>query len=338
MTSRERVRRAIEFDGPDRIPFHTFVFPGAWKRHGQALADLLNEFPDDFGNRDYRVPVDSERAQGMEEYRDDWGTLWVRRRDYTSGEVKEPAIPDWAVWRDYRFPGEAGPQHFAAVAAQASDPARDYFLLGGGGSLFQHMQHLRGPANLFVDLAQDRREVHELADRLVERMNRENARYIEAGVEALTFSDDWGAQSALLISPEMWRRFFKPRYRSLFAVARNAGRHVWFHTDGWIWEIMDDLIEIGVTILNPQHEVMGTARVGERIGGRVCVRSDLCRQRILPRGTPAEVRAHVREVIHAFGRFNGGLILHGEIGPDVPLENIRAMYEAYRELGQYPVS
>jgi len=182
MTSRERARRAIEFDGPDRVPFHTFVFPGAWKRHGQALADLLNEFPDDFGNRDYRVPVDSESAQGIEEYRDDWGTLWVRRRDYTSGEVKEPAIPDWAGWRDYQFPGEAGPQHFAAVAAEASDPARDYFLLGGGGSLFQHMQHLRGPANLFVDLAQDRREVHELADRLVERMNRDNARYIEAGV------------------------------------------------------------------------------------------------------------------------------------------------------------
>jgi len=59
MTSRERVSRAVEFAGPDRVPFHTWAFPGAWRRHGQALADLLNGFPDDFGGRSYRVPEEA---------------------------------------------------------------------------------------------------------------------------------------------------------------------------------------------------------------------------------------------------------------------------------------
>lgn len=337
MTSRERVWRAAEFRGPDRIPFNTYAgFPGAWKRHGQALADLLNEFPDDLGGRNYTVPEIADQGE-LVEFRDGWGTLWVRRWDYTSGEVKQPAIPDWKVWRDYRFPPEATREHFAAVAARATDPDTDYFVLGGGGSLFQHMLHLRGPENLYVDLAEDRPEVHELADRLVARYNRENEQYIEAGVDALAFGDDWGSQRALLISPRMWRRFYKPRYRMLFAVARQRNRHVWFHTDGWTWDILEDLIEAGVTILNPQHHLMGTARVGELIGGKVCVRSDLDRQYILPHGTPDDVRGHVEETIRAFGNFNGGLILHGEIGPDVPLENLQAMYEAFREYGQYPL-
>lgn len=338
MTGRERVRRAAEFDGPDRIPFHTYVFPGALERHGEALVELLSEFPDDFGNRDVHLPEPSAGEGDFVESQDGWGGVMVRRKDYTGGPVKTPAIPDWDCWPDYQFPPEPTEEHFETVAAEARDPKRECFLLSEPSSLFQFMQHLRGPANLCIDLAEDRPEVHELADRLVARWNRQNARYVEAGVDAVFFADDWGTQRALMISPEMWRRFFKPRYRNMFAVARDAGRHAWFHTDGWTWEILDDLIEVGVTILNPQHHLMGTARVGAHIGGRVCVRSDLCRQRILPRGTPEEVRAHVQEVIRAFGNFNGGLILYGEVGPDLPMENIRAMYEAFRDFGAYPLS
>jgi len=83
---------------------------------------------------------------------------------------------------------------------------------------------------------------------------------------------------------------------------------------------------------------MGTQRVGAIAGGRVCIRTDIDRQWVIPHGTPEEVVEAVKEAIAAFGRFNGGVILHGEVGPEVPLENVEALYSAFYEYGRYPLT
>ncbi|MBC8233122.1 hypothetical protein H8E77_26550 [bacterium] len=342
MTPRERILAAIEFTGPDRCPIHHYIFPGAIWRHGQALLDIAEKYPDDFGNANIQAntrPLEAgQDTQDIIEWRDGWGTVWRRLRSYTSGEVLRPAIPDWDAWRNYEFPPHPGDDHYENFAAQVKQRHPQEFVMGSGGGFFQHMQHLRGPSNYFEDLAEDNEGVHELADRMVEYNLYSIHRYIKAGVDCISFGDDWGAQDRLLIHPDMWRCFFKPRYARMFAAARDAGVHVWFHTDGWILEIIDDLIEIGVTVLNPQHACMGTQRVGEIAGGRVCIRTDIDRQWVIPYGTPEEVVAAVKEAIAAFGCFNGGVLLHGEIGPDVPLENIEALYSAFYEYGRYPLT
>ncbi|MGQ9729648.1 MAG: uroporphyrinogen decarboxylase family protein [Candidatus Zipacnadales bacterium] len=343
MTPRQRILAAIEFTGPDRCPIHHYVFPGALWRHGQKLVELAERYPDDFGNENIRAnlrpPLEAdESAVDVIEWQDSWGTVWRRLKGYTSGEVLHPAIPNWEAWRTYRFPPHPPESHYEDFAAQVKQRHPDEFVKVSGGGFFQHMQHLRGPANYFVDLAEDNDGVHELADRMVEYNLYSIKRYVQAGVDCITFGDDWGAQDRLLIHPDEWRRFFKPRYARMFEVAREAGVHVWFHTDGWILEIIEDLIEIGVTILNPQHACMGTQRVGEICGGRICIRTDIDRQWVLPFGTPEEVVTAVKEAIEAFGRFNGGVLLHGEIGPEVPLENIEALYEAFYEYGRYPLT
>jgi len=343
MTSRERILAAIEFAGPDRCPIHHYIFPGAIWRHGQALLDLAERYPDDFGNAHVKAnaippPEKGQAAQEVVEWQDAWGTVWRRLRGYTSGEVFRPAIPDWDAWRTYQFPPQPDDRYFENLAAQVRERHPEEFMMAGGGGFFQHMQHLRGPANFLADLAEDHEGAHELADRLVEYNCYSIERSVRAGVDCMVFGDDWGAQDRLLIHPEMWRRFFKPRYARMFAVARDAGVHVWFHTDGWILEIIDDLIEIGVTVLNPQHPCMGTQRVGAIAGGRVCIRTDIDRQWVIPHGTPEEVVEAVKEAIAAFGRFNGGVILHGEVGPEVPLENVEALYSAFYEYGRYPLT
>ena len=160
--------------------------------------------------------------------------------------------------------------------------------------------------------------------------------YVKTDVDCVRFGDDWGAQDRMLVHPDMWRRFFKPRYKRMFDVIKEAGKFVWFHTDGWIWEIIDDLIEIGVDVLNPQHGCMGDERVAARVGGRVCIRTDIDRQYLIPWGTPDEIRAYVKKVLKLVGGYNGGIILHGEVGPDVPLENVQALYSAYYDYGRYP--
>lgn len=334
------MRRAIEFDGPDRAPAHHYVFPGAYWRHGQALVDLLSEYPDDFDNINISVPEPEPAGASMEivEYRDSWGTLWRRMKGYTSGAFVEAAIPTWDNWGDYDFPPLPGPSHYEEFKRSVDEKHPQWYVYCGGGSLFQMIQHLRGPVEVLIDLAEDRREIHELVDRLVDYHIANLKGYLRARPDAVYFGDDWGTQEALFTSPEMWRRFFKPRYRRMFDVARDAGAHVWFHTDGWTLEILEDLVEIGVNVLNPQHHIMGTEKVGGLVGGKVCIRTDLDRQGIIPHGTPEEIVGHVKGAIAAFGRFNGGIILHGEVGPDVPLENIRTMYSAFRRYGQYPLT
>jgi uroporphyrinogen decarboxylase len=343
MTSRERLLAAIGFTGPDRCPIHHYIFPGAIWRHGQRLLDLVERYPDDFGNEAVLANARASRAEGEDssdivEWQDGWGTVWRRLRGYTSGEVHQPAIPDWDAWRTYEFPPHPPDSHFEDFAASVKQRHPQEFVSGSGGGFFQHMQHLRGPSNYYVDLAEDNEGVHELADRMVEYNVYSIERYVQAGADCIMFGDDWGSQDRLLIHPDQWRRFFKHRYRRMFQVARDAGVHVWFHTDGWILEILEDLIEIGVTVLNPQHPCMDTRRVGEIVGGRVCIRTDIDRQWVIPLGTPEQVVEAVKEAIRSFGRFNGGILLHGEVGPDVPFENIEALYSAFYEYGTYPLT
>jgi uroporphyrinogen decarboxylase len=343
LNARERILAAIEFKGPDRCPIHHYIFPGALRRHGPKLVDLVAKYPDDFGNE--HVVANLERAQQEDtasdeviEWQDAWGTVWRRLGGYTSGEPHRPAIPTWDAWGSYEFPSHPSDEYFEQFAQRVQERHPEAFVAAPGGGFFQHMQHLRGPATYLMDLADDRQEVHELADRMVEHNLYSIERYIEAGVDCIRFGDDWGAQDRLLIHPDQWRRFFKPRYARMFAPARDAGVHVWFHSDGWILEIIEDLIEIGVTVLNPQHACMDTKRVAEIAGGRVCVRTDIDRQWVIPFGTAQEIEDAVKEAISAFGTHNGGIILHGEVGPEVPFENVEALYAAFYRYGRYPLA
>jgi uroporphyrinogen-III decarboxylase len=107
--------------------------------------------------------------------------------------------------------------------------------------------------------------------------------------------------------------------------------HVHFHSDGSIIEIIPDLIDLGVRVINCQANVIGLSALKKRFAGSVCFRTDLDRQKIMPFGTAREVKDHVRNVFDHLGTPGGGIIACGEIGPDTPLDNIRAMYEAFVE-------
>ena len=334
ITSRERVRRAIRFDQPDRIPFFHGILPGAFMRHDPELTELVEQRPDDCGNQWIARPDAATRASSDDfvEFTDEWGSAWRRHKGMATGEVLTPAIQSWVSWPEYRLP-PAPEDHIEQTRQKIAQSNHQWFAFSDAIYFFERMQYLRGSENLFIDIAEDRPELHELADRLVDWSIDVIHRYVDAGVDAILFGDDWGEQHRLLISPDYWRAFFKPRYKRMFDAVKEAGAFVYFHTDGFTWDILDDLVELGVDILNPQHHLMGTAECGRRLGGRVCIRSDLDRQHILPFGTPAEVVEAVREIVQAFARPDGGLILHAEIAQDVPWDNIKALYHAFDLLG-----
>jgi uroporphyrinogen-III decarboxylase len=185
-----------------------------------------------------------------------------------------------------------------------------------------------------VDLAFESKEVYRLRDDLLQFNLKWIDRWLEHEYDGLHFADDWGAQRQLLVPPELWRKFFRPVYRAMFDKVSGAGVDVHFHSDGYILDIFPDLLDLGVKVLNCQARVIGYEVLQKRFAGKVCFRTDLDRQKVLPFGTPDEVRAHVKEVFDHLGTPAGGLIACGEIGPDTPLENIRAMYQAFMEYGR----
>jgi len=337
MTSPERVRRAIDFGHPDRLPIIHAFLPGGLIRHREALLEVFRRYPSDFGPSEHEIP--SSTHIGMEgyhrQYVDDWGVTWTERYEGIIGIPTEYPLADWSALDAFRPPeppacsGEQFDKHRAATA----EHKRRYYTLASAGTLYERLQQLRGYENLAYDLVEDRLEIHRLADMVVEYNLGWIARGAKLGAHGMGFADDWGTQRQLAISPQLWRRFFKPRYQRMFEAAQAGNCHVHFHSDGQIMAIIPDLMEIGVDCLNPQFSCMDLPALAQLVRGRLCILTDLDRQYVLPFGTPQQVKAHVREIVRLFATPAGGLIGRGEIGPDVPLQNVEAMFEAFAEYG-----
>jgi uroporphyrinogen decarboxylase len=152
--------------------------------------------------------------------------------------------------------------------------------------------------------------------------------------DGIALSDDYGTQHGMLMSPEHWRRFVRPRLAEIYDLARRRGRTVLHHSCGNVVPIVGDLIDLGVDVLHPiQPEAMDIVALKREFGGDLTLCGGVPTQDLLPRGTPAEVRAEVRRLKDVMGK-GGGYILEPGITlqADVPLANLVAMIEEARAL------
>lgn len=210
-------------------------------------------------------------------------------------------------------------------------------MLGFGGNLLEWSQFLRGPEAFYLDLAGDPNAAHRLLDRLTE-LHIEGLRRVlpELGpqVDIIRMGDDLGTQAGPQISPAMYREFFLPRHRAIYGeVKRHCDAFVFLHSCGGIYELLPMLIEAGVEIINPVQtsaRKMEPERLKREFGRDICFWGGGCEtQSTLIHGTPAQVRDEVRRRIELFGS-GGGFVftqVHN-ILPDVPAENVVAMFEA----------
>jgi uroporphyrinogen decarboxylase len=210
-----------------------------------------------------------------------------------------------------------------------------WYARGAWITYFEELQQLRGMENLLMDVATQPANYEQLLDDLLAFNLRWIHKWTELEYDGLHFGDDWGGQRSLLIKPDAWRRTFKHRYAAMFQRVRQAGLDVWYHSDGFINDIFGDLIEVGVDVINCQVAVVGHDWIATNARGRIAFRTDIDRQHTLPFGSAAQVKEEVQRTFEACGTPGGGLIACGEVGPDVPLENILAMYEAFREYGRH---
>ena len=149
------------------------------------------------------------------------------------------------------------------------------------------------------------------------------------------FGDDFSTQKGLMLSPEHWRRFLLPTYRKLFALIKGHGKIVWFHSCGSFHEVMGDLIDAGMDVWETvQVQAVGNdpRELKRKYGRSITFYGGISTQTTLPNGSPEDVRQEVRERVTVLGE-RGGYIVGSDHGilPDVPLENVLAMYDEARK-------
>ena len=151
------------------------------------------------------------------------------------------------------------------------------------------------------------------------------------GVDGLFMTDDWGTQKSLMVSAEMWRKYFARRYRRICEEAHRWNLDVLFHSCGNVTEIIGDLIDAGIDVLDPvQPEAMDLARVGKEFGGHVAFCGGISDQ-MLERYNAAQIKDHVRRTIATLGTaFKNAYIVapSNVLPPETPLENLQALFEA----------
>ena len=337
MISRERVLRAINFKGVDRVPIMHGTIPAAFLKYGKDLVGLYQKYPSDFEPPPKKAPG-LEELEGI--YRkgtfcDEWGCVWRTLEDGILGEYIAPPLEDWNKLESYKFPDLTPDEEKTRQDKEVVKKNKEnYFVIVGAYGLnfvFEKMQSLRGVENLMVDFIKQPDEVSILLDKLFDYALEKTRLTLELEPDGIMFGDDWGTQQNLLISPELWRKFFKPGYKKLFDLVHNKGAISYFHSDGQIMEIIPDFIEIGLDVLNPQFSCMDLEELARVTKNNLCISSDIDRQHILPFGKPEEVKEYVERVLEIFDAKNGGFIARGEINRDVPLENVEAMFQAFLE-------
>lgn len=337
----ENYLRAVQFQRPAWIPCNVSLMPATWQRHREALEEVVLEHPRVFpgyerGGRDFDNlggPTYSERS-----FRDAWGCTWENLAPGLVGQPVTHPLEDWDALDSYEMPDLMEVDDFGNARdwdaiARGLDRAEQVGGLRRGGGLYHgfmwmRLYYLRGFANLMVDIATADPRLDRLIAMVLENNQRVIDEHVELGVELMSFGDDLGNQTRLPISPEHWRKYLGPCYAEMYGACREAGAHVYMHSDGHMVPVFGDLIEYGVTIVNPQVRANGLENMARECKGKVCVNLDLDRQ-LFPFATPEDIDAHIRQAIEVLGSDEGGLMLSAECEPDVPLENIRAICEAF---------
>jgi len=198
---------------------------------------------------------------------------------------------------------------------------------------------MRGMEELLLDFQLNPDLAAYLLDRITEVRRRQARFFAQQDVDILVLGDDVSMQTGMIMSPTTWQQWFKGRMRLIIEEARaiKPDLPVFYHSDGNPEAIIPDLIEIGVTILNPvQPECIDPIVVKQKYGDRLALWGTIGTQTTMPFGTPDDVRQEVKERIETVGH-NGGLVLGPthSLEPDVPWENIVALYEAIEEYGRY---
>jgi uroporphyrinogen decarboxylase len=372
LTHRERVRAVLCDERPDRpvvdlggrvasMSTPAYLDLKAHLGYGSELAGETVTLLNTMGRFDERVlrhfdvpfrrlylrPPSTFRLEIREDgsFTDEWGVGYVPRGPYNERVGHPLAEATLADLEGYPWPDPHDPSRVAGLAEEARRLYRETdFILAAGqisDGVFQDCLNLRGMEQFLVDMATDREFAEALLDCVLAVHIGMWERFLDAVgayIDIAETADDLAGQRRPLISPRMYRDLIKPRHAALNATIRSRTRaKILYHSCGAIMPLIDDLVEVGVEILNPIQPLPGLMDPEElraRYGERLVFHGGLDVQSLLPTGTPAQMRAHVEHYLDVLGPERYIMAPSNSVQPSTPPENLIAAYDAARD---YPM-
>ncbi len=306
------IKKIIEFDNAERIGY---AFESG---HPSDFAD--------FGSRRRKNHDEEWHAPGFysAEYpefsdfhgflrKDEYGNLWGKMIQDPSrqGEVLRGVLSDWQMLGDYDFPDLSHFSRFEHIEAEtALKENQGKFKMGSlPGFPFAIMRYMRKMENFLADLLLEKDNVLILKKMVETELCGMIENYGDLGMDGVFFCEDWGTQDRLLISPALWRELFKPSFAKLCDLAHKKGMYVFMHSCGYIYEILEDLIETGIDVFQfDQPALMGIDRISAIFASRATLFSSVDIQMTLPTGDRALIEHEAARLIDSFFRNGGGFI------------------------------
>jgi len=338
-TPRQRILNTFEFNNPDKIPVVYHPSTAGLYKHGPKLLDLFNEYPPDNPVDFNSIPAPSpgsinSEGKYYEIIRDEWGTEWEYLIFGVAGHPKNYPFASWEEALDYSFPS---PLITVPAQEEVLQQRDNFFIFSGWISIFEKLHALRPMDEVLMDVLTGDRHLVSFLDRLVEFWFEVTKNLIINGVDVIVFGDDWGMQQSPMISPEIFREIFKPRYQKLMEPIYRAGRRAFLHCCGYMGDIFDDFLDLGISGLWPQITLYENdpSFIQKCIDHRVTIYIHPDRQQLIPLGTPAEIENAIGNYAEKYHKIGGGAIFYVEIENDAPFENVQALVESihkYRTL------
>ena len=362
MKPRDRVLMALNHNEPDRCPMQVSFTPefasrlrkemnlGGEKLHNPHGGGNTYELERALGEDLLLTSVGWANSyyQDANNYVDEWGIGW-KSAEYTTPfgvgsytEICSHPLADDSAIDAYKAPDPNRPELYTEAEWVLRTFKEEYFIVGVTvTTIFETAWALRGYERMLSDFALKPEIADQLLDIPYQYHLTAAKKLTQMGVDMIWLGDDVGAQNAMLISPKMWRRFFKQHMADFIAELKaiNPQVKVAYHSDGNIYSIIPDLIEIGLDVLNPiQPASMDPVRLKQEYGDKLCFWGSIDEQHTLPFGSPVDVQNEIQTRLKTLGK-NGGLILgpthHVQL--DTPLENFWAMVEGITQT-PYPMS
>lgn len=281
------------------------------------------------------VDTMGKRPAGEGYERDVYGSLW--RMDRRPWHLERPALPE-PTFEGYDFPT---PEQFTSPEAEASarktlaEHADSFRIANLGWGLFECSWGIRGFENALMDSAAEPDFYGELLDRFTDLYMDFVERSVRLPVDAIMFGDDWGDQRGVILGPDRWRRFLKPRWARLYQAVHDAGKLVISHCCGSVADIMPDIIEIGLDVLEsvqPEARGMNPYGLKKQWGDKIVFWGGLGSQSTIPFGSPEGIRAEVRRLCREMGRGGGYIVSPAKsLQPETPTANAVAVVEAFTD-------
>lgn len=347
MTPRERVLACYEHREPDRVPLHGSFRREVWEKLCKFFAtDDRSRITELFGFDFAGVGVNPD-PEWLERSRPSPYGYGIPHPDGSiedaSGVRRKHLGPYMRYLHHplsrkqnldtYRFPDYSKPLFWEGVEKRIKELKKNYVVSAGTGTFFRDAWHLRGLESWLCDIASDEAFVRALLDRMLEYKLQLARGFAQRGIDVFSMGGDIAMHTGPFMSPKVYRRLFQPYDATLINECKKYGvKHFYLHSDGNLMPILEDLIDAGITIINPvQPECMDPYQVKKKYGDKLVLDGTISSQHTLPFGTVEDVRREVEERIEFCGR-DGGLIIapNNVVQFDVPIENLLTVYETAR--------